>query len=93
MSNFFKHKRRSDWEREQDKQYLVDAAILLGLGLPSVAMLTLGSTGVFIGGLLLLVPGPHQPLALPVLATSLPVTGIGAIGSASVTGYIAVSAL
>lgn len=56
-------------------------------------MLTLGGTGIYIGGLLLLVAGPHQLLALPVLAASLPAAGIGAIGAVSVTGYVAVSGL
>lgn len=72
---------------EETKQDLVDIAVLLAIGFPSAAMVAAGGTGVFLGMLMMLVPGPHQPLALPVLATSLPTLGTGAVGATSATVY------
>lgn len=73
--------------KEETKRDVVDAAVFLGLGLPSLAMVVAGGTGTFIGGLVLLVPSPIQPLALPILATSLPTLGVGTVVAAATTAY------
>lgn len=66
---------------EDNQEAIILAVVMGGIGLPAVALLTAGLPGLAFGVLIAAVPGPHQPLALPILAASGPATMIGLAGA------------